>query len=425
MYMKKILVLLSVCVSLSSLAGVPLQRSHLVKLQQTTRQSYQSAPSLSVSAGDMIGSRICMLQLYDWNQDAAGRVTVEPNDLFYSGGWTTTVAAGPSDGYLTLVGGFTMFEVSQPIKVNYATGKVTLEVGDEPFGTTTGSVTTTTGSVTTTIDSTLCYYIVNEDWLVNGAPLADVEGTIAADGSIMIEEGFCIYIENIKTTTITYKGQTQVYTDTTFSISLLMRNTQLLKPNGLHEYKGHSDGVTHTNEVYMRQSNDTVYVTNLWGMGWPGDYMLLSSDGTMTFPGQPIADISDAEYPVGDGVWYNTSSSFGTLTPGNEGNVTTEMITWGLTIPSDNNTSWQGWNYNKLYFTDGSHFTIPGSVTVKLGDVNGDGNVNIADVTALIDYLLSGDASSIVIENSDCNNDNNVNIADVTALIDYLLSGSW
>jgi formylglycine-generating enzyme required for sulfatase activity len=59
------------------------------------------------------------------------------------------------------------------------------------------------------------------------------------------------------------------------------------------------------------------------------------------------------------------------------------------------------------------------------GDVNGDGTVNIADVTAMIDYLLSGDESSILLINGDVNKDGTVNIADVTALIDYLLSGAW
>ena len=59
------------------------------------------------------------------------------------------------------------------------------------------------------------------------------------------------------------------------------------------------------------------------------------------------------------------------------------------------------------------------------GDVNEDSSVNIADVTSLIDYLLSGDATGINLDNADCNQDEGVNIADVTALIDYLLSGSW
>lgn len=56
-----------------------------------------------------------------------------------------------------------------------------------------------------------------------------------------------------------------------------------------------------------------------------------------------------------------------------------------------------------------------------LGDVNHDHAVNIADVTALIDYLLNP-ASEVCTICADINTDTNVNIADVTALIDVLLS---
>ena len=61
----------------------------------------------------------------------------------------------------------------------------------------------------------------------------------------------------------------------------------------------------------------------------------------------------------------------------------------------------------------------------ELGDVNRDGSVNIADVTTLIDYLLSGNASGVNLEGADCDQDGSVNISDVTDLIDYLLSGTW
>ena len=59
------------------------------------------------------------------------------------------------------------------------------------------------------------------------------------------------------------------------------------------------------------------------------------------------------------------------------------------------------------------------------GDVNMNNDVTIADVTALIDYLLSGDPTGISLENANCNLQDEVTIADVTALIDYLLSGVW
>ena len=55
--------------------------------------------------------------------------------------------------------------------------------------------------------------------------------------------------------------------------------------------------------------------------------------------------------------------------------------------------------------------------------MNGDGSVNISDVTALIDLLLGG--GTISNPAADCNQDSSINISDVTALIDYLLSNHW
>ena len=62
---------------------------------------------------------------------------------------------------------------------------------------------------------------------------------------------------------------------------------------------------------------------------------------------------------------------------------------------------------------------------VLRGDANEDGSVTIADVTTIIDYLLSGNPDIINLDNADCNIDENLSIADVTALIDFLLSHTW
>ena len=56
------------------------------------------------------------------------------------------------------------------------------------------------------------------------------------------------------------------------------------------------------------------------------------------------------------------------------------------------------------------------------GDVNMDGELGIADVSALIDYLLNGNAEGIDLNAADMDGDGEVAIADVTALIDILLS---
>ena len=58
-----------------------------------------------------------------------------------------------------------------------------------------------------------------------------------------------------------------------------------------------------------------------------------------------------------------------------------------------------------------------GPVPVTPGDVNGDNEVNIADVNALLDMILTGRSDAV----GDVNGDNEVNIADVNALIDMIL----
>lgn len=63
---------------------------------------------------------------------------------------------------------------------------------------------------------------------------------------------------------------------------------------------------------------------------------------------------------------------------------------------------------------------------ILLGDVNGDGFVNIKDVTKLITYLLNPDSvPEIVIANADINQDGMVIIKDVTLLINLLLRAGF
>lgn len=62
---------------------------------------------------------------------------------------------------------------------------------------------------------------------------------------------------------------------------------------------------------------------------------------------------------------------------------------------------------------------------VVLGDIDGDGNVSIVDVTELIKALLSDGADALDIRVADCTGDGVVSISDVTELINYLLSGKW
>ncbi len=55
------------------------------------------------------------------------------------------------------------------------------------------------------------------------------------------------------------------------------------------------------------------------------------------------------------------------------------------------------------------------------GDVNGDGNVNVADVFYLINYLFAGGAPPL--GRANVNGDTTIGVADVFYLINYLFAG--
>ena len=107
----------------------------------------------------------------------------------------------------------------------------------------------------------------------------------------------------------------------------------------------------------------------------------------------------------------------------------TEMFYNCTSLVGGQGTTYNASHVDKTYAHIDGGPSNPGYFTAKnaslRGDVNGDGEVAINDVSALIDYLLSGDASGINLAAADCNQDTGVSIGDVTALIDYLLAGSW
>ena len=115
-------------------------------------------------------------------------------------------------------------------------------------------------------------------------------------------------------------------------------------------------------------------------------------------------------------------------------NTVKVFISWGLTPPSCINGSNPFDSYTRYatlyvpkaaleaYQTAECWKDFSAIVPIEdVGDVNGDGTIGIADVTALIDMLLA-DGGEVDTKLSDVNLDSSVNIADVTALIDLLLS---
>jgi hypothetical protein len=64
---------------------------------------------------------------------------------------------------------------------------------------------------------------------------------------------------------------------------------------------------------------------------------------------------------------------------------------------------------------------VPAS-SILPGDVNLDGEVNIADVSILIDLILGRPADASVLARADVNGDGEINISDVSRIIDIILS---
>jgi hypothetical protein len=56
------------------------------------------------------------------------------------------------------------------------------------------------------------------------------------------------------------------------------------------------------------------------------------------------------------------------------------------------------------------------------GDANGDGIINISDVTGMLNAVMSENFDNINSSNADMNNDGIINITDVTLLINHLMS---
>ncbi len=63
------------------------------------------------------------------------------------------------------------------------------------------------------------------------------------------------------------------------------------------------------------------------------------------------------------------------------------------------------------------------NANTSYGDMNGDGQVNITDVSLLVNHILGMAIESFIESNADINGDGVVSISDVTSLVDYILLG--
>lgn len=107
------------------------------------------------------------------------------------------------------------------------------------------------------------------------------------------------------------------------------------------------------------------------------------------------------------------------------GALQNDWETYSVEIPAGTHTL--TWSYSKdgSVNPNGDFFAVDNVSLGMRGDVNGNGTVDINDVTALIQYVLTGSTTGINLSNADVNGNGPVDINDVTALIQYVLTGAF
>ncbi len=61
-------------------------------------------------------------------------------------------------------------------------------------------------------------------------------------------------------------------------------------------------------------------------------------------------------------------------------------------------------------------------VQVLLGDVNGDGEINLTDAVAIFDYYMSGASPGFIEQAADFNGDGEINLTDAVLVFDYYMN---
>lgn len=258
-----------------------------------------------------------------------------------------------------------------------------------------------------------------------------VERIIFLDDGYSVAEELPITIAANATATLTIKHETtlegpysttmNVYSDD--PTQRLLKVTVSGETYAANELTLEGKPVNDGYELHFGLNNWSTDLTALqMDIHWPDAGMTYSSCATTSrLSGHQVMVI-----PLGDGYWRILVYSMGNaVITGNEGEIFSLKFTcennnyWGTTVTVDGITVSNLRSENKYSGTD-----LELEIAVLRGDVNCDGFVNIADVTALIDYLLGSDPHPFNQVAAHVNSDSEINIADVTALIDILLGNN-
>lgn len=213
-----------------------------------------------------------------------------------------------------------------------------------------------------------------------------------------------------------------VFTGTSTSGSLVVPD-ELLEPGNTYFARVilTVDGVTMTSNVVRFSVSHAAARFEI-----PIDGGELYKDQHITLKPQTWATSYVIEVSPSETTWGRTrfietlkNGQYASTLPAGEIKVNSKLMEDGATYYARCKTSY-------LDFDGNTHTTAYGPIisfvyrnrSSLAGDVNGDGEVNIADVNAVIDMILSDNTLFA----GDVNGDGEVNIADINALIDMILS---
>lgn len=129
------------------------------------------------------------------------------------------------------------------------------------------------------------------------------------------------------------------------------------------------------------------------------------------------------EYSIDGGTTWTIAKTVNGQETADISVYTITQATWNLDIKKSDSALFRITHIagNKSAYIDDFSLYAPAK-DFATGDVNGDGEVNVADVNALIDIIMSGSTDADTMSRADVNNDGEVNVADINAIIDIILS---
>lgn len=160
----------------------------------------------------------------------------------------------------------------------------------------------------------------------------------------------------------------------------------------------------------------------------PINYNIYMASMTVFNPSTTVAKYS-LEYSVendaeGNPVWVTAMSSKGTDVI-EAGTKSTTTGYWMLDLKQDQPAIFRIYmrsgNKNTATYVDDLTFYYTEGVPYSAGDVNADGEVNVADVNKVLDIILGGSADAATMQRADVNGDDEITLADINVLTDMIL----